>query len=468
MAENSIDKYGAVGDGRCVCTAAIAAAIEACASAGGGRVVVPPGDWLTGPIALRSGVELHLHAGATVRFTARCEDYPLVLTDYEGQEAVRCMSPLHGQDLANVAITGQGVLDGQGEFWRPVKKFKRTEQEWAELVASGGVVDEQRGMWWPSRSAMAGASEVRRLRDSARPLRIEDYEPYRHYLRPNMVKLAGCRNVRLEGVTLRNSPAWTAHLLLCRGVTVHDVSIHNPWYAANADGLDLDSCEDVTVRDCRIDTGDDGICIKSGKDEAGRRRGRPSQNIDIANCTVLRAHGGVTIGSEMSGGVRNVRVRNCIFRGTDIGLRFKSTRGRGGVVENIDIANVAMHDIRHEAISLNLYYMVRQPRPEPVGERTPTFRAIHMRNVTCDGAERAMEIRGLPEMPIEAVTMEDIRIRARRGASLSDAQHLTLRNVRLDVETPPALRCHNVSGLRMENVSASGPAETPGEVVGDL
>ena len=170
----------------------------------------------------------------------------------------------------------------------------------------------------------------------------------------------------------------------------------------------------------------------------------------------------------MSGGVRNVSVTNCLFRGTDIGLRFKTTRGRGGVVENVDVSNVAMHDIRHEAIGINMYYFVKDPRPEPVSERTPVFRAFHFRNLTCDGAARAIELRGLPEMPVENVTLENVRMRAQRGALLSDAKDVTLRNVALDVQHVPAVQAHNIANLKMENVTGSGPFDQPTGHMGDL
>lgn len=452
-------EHGAIPDGRTKNTAAIANAIEACASAGGGRVLFPPGQYLTGPIHLRSNIDLHVERGATILFSRDYEDYPLVHTNYEGEEAVRAISPLWGQELTNISITGDGTFDGQGEAWRPVKKFKMTEKEWKQLVASGGVVDEEYGIWWPTKAAMEGRELVQALRQKNGPVNLEDYLPARDYLRPNMVKLTNCRQVLLDGPTFRNSAAWNVHLLMCEQVTVRNVTIINPWYAANGDALDIESCRNVTVSDSHFDCGDDGICIKSGRDEAGRRRGRPSENIAITNCVILRAHGGVTIGSEMSGGVRNIAVTNCIFDGTDIGIRFKTTRGRGGVVDNIEMSNIAMRNIRHEAISLNMYYFVRDPQPEPVSERTPCFRGISLRNITCQGAGRAIEIRGLPEMPIERIVLQNIDISARRGALIADARDVRLEGVRLAVEESPVLECHNVSNLCTSDLGGSCPVE---------
>jgi polygalacturonase len=425
-------------------------------------VLFPAGTYLTGPIRLQSNVELHLDREATVLFSRDYSDYPLVMTSWEGEETVRCCSPLWGANLHNVAITGQGTFDGQGEAWRPVKKFKMSEQQWAELLASGGTVDEEHGIWWPSRAAMEGEATVRRLRERGGPAKIEDYEPVRDFLRPNLVKLTECRGVVLDGPTFRNSPAWNVHLLMCENVTVRNVTIFNPWFAQNGDGIDIESCRNVLMSDSLLDVGDDGICLKSGKDEQGRQRGRPVENVTIRNCTVLHAHGGVTIGSEMSGGVRNIHVSNCIFEGTDIGLRFKTTRGRGGIVENIEISNIEMKDIPGAAISLDMYYEgkawdetdteVKAVAPEPVDEGTPQFRQMHIRNVNCQGAQRAIEMRGLPEMPIEGITLEQIRITAKEGVYLAEAKDITLRGVQVQADKIPVLNCHNVTNLTMERV----------------
>jgi len=353
------------------------------------------------------------------------------------------------------------LLEKEYPAWQAKWAVKTTSSEGsAELVQSGGVVDEARGIWWPTGAAMEGEAGVRRLRASGGPPRIEDYREVRDFLRPNLVKLTGCRNVLLDGPTFRNSPAWNVHLLLCENVTVRNVTIFNPWYAQNGDGLDLESCRNVLVCDSTLDVGDDGICLKSGKDEEGRRQARPLENVTIRNCTVLHGHGGITVGSEMSGGVRNIHVFNCIFRGTDIGLRFKTTRGRGGIVENIEISNIEMTEISGAAISLDMYYGgtewtntgVKQAPPEPVDEGTPQFRQIQIRNVNCHGAERAIEMRGLPEMPIEAITLEQIRITANQGIFLAEAKDIALRGVRVQARSIPVLNCHNVTNLSMEHV----------------
>jgi DNA sulfur modification protein DndE len=454
--------FGAVADGKTKSTQAFADAITACSQSGGGRVLVPAGTYLSGPIQLQSRVELQLEEHARVLFSRDFDDYPLIHTSWEGQDAVRCCSPLWGENLHDVAITGSGVFDGQGEAWRPVKRLKRTELEWAELIASGGVVDEANGVWWPTHAAMEGESTLRKLRERGDTTQLKDYEPIWSFLRPSLVKLSNCRNVRLEGVTFRNSPAWNVHLLLCENVTVLGVNVFNPWYAQNGDGIDIESCRNVLLENCHLDVGDDGICLKSGKDEEGRRRGKPTENVTIRNCKVLHAHGGVTVGSEMSGGVRNIQVSDCNFEGTDIGLRFKTARGRGGVVENIEISNIELKDIKGAAISLDMYYQgkswdendneVSAVPPAPVDESTPQFRQVQIRNVNCDGAQRAIELRGLPEMPIESVAFENVRIRAEEGAYLTEAKNISLRGVQVQAAKVPVLNAHNITNLTLERV----------------
>lgn len=459
----NVRKFGAAGDGCTMDSEAINTALEQCHRTGGGRVVVPAGTYLCGPIQLRSHVELHLETGACILFSKQFDDFPLCLAYYEGQRTVRCRSPLWGERLENVAITGAGTFDGRGEAWRPVKKFKLSETDWETLTQSGGVIDESRGIWWPTSGAMQGESRLNQLRQRSQEPELQDYIPVRDFLRPNLVQLVNCRNVRLDGPTFQNSPAWNVHLLLCEDVEVRNCTIINPWYATNGDGLDLESCRNVLVDNCTLDVGDDAICLKSGKDAEGRRRGRPCENIVVTNCRVLHGHGGVVVGSEMSGGVRNVRVEDCEFHGTDVGLRFKSCRGRGGVVENIEIRGVKMSAIPEAAISFDLYYSgtawgeadAPLAKWEPVTEATPQFRDILIENVSCDGARVAVEVRGLPEMPVKNVTITGMVARSQWGIQLQDARAITLHEVNVEVDHLPALSANNVENLRMIGFNGS-------------
>ncbi len=349
-------------------------------------------------------------------------------------------SPISGQNLENVAITGEGIIDGGGDAWRPMKRGKTSDAEWNALVQSGGVVIGNRDAWWPSRAAMEGEKCVGGLR-TAGSLKLEDYEPYHQYLRPKMLRLIDCKKILLEGVTFENPPAWTLNPALCQDVSILNVTVHNSPAAQNSDALDVESCRHVVIQNCAFEAGDDGICIKSGKDASGRRIGVPTEDVVIEGCTVFRAHGGFTIGSEMSGGVRNIRVNNCTFIGTDVGLRFKSARGRGGVVENIFITNVRMLNIAGDAINFNMYYRNPSPseeapammetNPPPVNEGTPRFRDIQIENVICRGAHRAVVVEGLPEMPIRDIELKNVSITARGGVYLTDAEGISLDHVQI-------------------------------------
>ncbi|HMR19944.1 MAG TPA: glycoside hydrolase family 28 protein, partial [Sphingobacterium sp.] len=350
-----ISELGGKGDGQFMNTDIINQAILTSSKNGGGVVLIPQGLWLTGPIELQSNVNLHIERDAILLFSANLNDYQLVESNWEGEPSWRNQNPVSGKNLENIAITGAGTIDGNGQAWRMVKKSKMTASQWKNLVASGGVVDEKTSIWYPTESALRGALE----NQSGRILpgiTKEHYNDFKDYLRPNLLALTSCKRILLEGVTFQNSPAWNLHPLMCEDLTLQNVTIRNPWYAQNGDGLDLESCRNVLVDNCTFDVGDDGICIKSGRDQAGRDRAMPTENVVIRNSVVYHAHGGFVIGSEMSGGARNIWVENCSFIGTDIGLRFKTKRGRGGVVENIYIKNINMANIPGEAILFDMYY----------------------------------------------------------------------------------------------------------------
>lgn len=440
----NLKDFGAVGDGRTLCTDAFAKAVDALSAKGGGRLVVPRGVWHTGPIVLKSNINLYLEKGAVILFAADETLYPLIKTSFEGLDTRRCQSPLSANGAENIAITGQGVIDGNGQYWRPLKKAKVTEAQWKKFTESGGVL-KNKNLWLPSEGyakgdAIADMNVPQGLNSEA------DWNSVKRFLRPVMVSLVSCRNVLLQGVIFQNSPAWNIHPLMCENIILDDVLVRNPAYAQNGDALDLESCKNALIVNSRFDAGDDGICIKSGKDADGRRRGRPCENVVVDGCTVFAGHGGFVVGSEMSGGVRNILVENCQFLGTDVGLRFKSTRGRGGIVENIFIDGISMNDIKTDAITFNMYYggksvsemLADGDKPnnvdlKPVDETTPIFRNINIKNVVCNGAGRAMEFNGLPEMPIDGITLENIDIIASSDAEFSNYKNVKKTNVNITV-----------------------------------
>lgn len=449
----TLTDFGAVGDGLTDNTDAFQRAIQACSEAGGGRVMIPAGLWLTGPLKLASRLELHTEAGAVVLFTKDFEQYPLVMSTFEGIPSVRCQSPLDAEGLEHIALTGEGVFDGNGEAWRPVKRWKMTGPQWEKLVKSGGVTDREGEFWWPSEAAMNGRAHTEQLVQEGNH-DPSAYEAYRAYLRPNLLSFRKCKYILLDGPTFQNSAAWCLHPWASEHVTVRNVNVRNPWFAQNGDGLDLDSCRYAIIENCSFDVGDDAICMKSGKDEAGRALGIPCEYVTIRDCIVYHGHGGFVIGSEMSGGVRRVRVSDCTFMGTDIGLRFKSARGRGGVVEEIEISRIRMNQIAGEAISFHLFYAgvegsgSAQNDVYPVTEGTPIFRNIEIRDVVCSGAHTALIVNGLPEMPLEDVRLHNFLATAERGVIAHHANNLLLENVRLHTSQEPAIQLHHCQNVQ--------------------
>lgn len=443
----NITDFGGVPDGRTKNTQAFAQAMRHLAEKGGGRIVVPAGIWYTGPIAFENNIELHLENGALVLFSNDLADYPIVKTSFEGLNTRRCMSPLSATGKENIAITGQGTFNGNGQHWRPVKKGKMTEGQWKNLCKKGAV--GQKGNIWYPNERIREVSENGTFLAEAFGQDSDSAWLYVHdYLRPVLLSFIGCKNVLLEDATFENSPSWNLHPLMCENVILNRVNVRNPWYAQNGDGLDAESCKNVVVANCTFDVGDDAICIKSGKDKDGRERGIPCENVLIEGCTVYHGHGGFVIGSEMSGGARNISVRNCLFIGTDVGLRFKSTRGRGGVVENIHINGVNMSDIAGDALIFDLYYGGKGDSPvPPVSEETPSFKNIYISNTLCQSARRAMFFNGLPEMPIKNIQIRNSAFHAETGVVLNEVEGLLLEKVDVTQETGEKITQNNVTGL---------------------
>ncbi|MDF2379840.1 glycoside hydrolase family 28 protein [Nostoc ellipsosporum NOK] len=475
-----ITRYGAVPDGNTLNTKAIQSAIDACSKAGGGKVIVPSGLWLTGPIVLKSYVNLYLETGATLLFTKDINEYPLVKTNWEGLDQMRNQAPISATNAVHIAITGKGIVDGNGDIWRSVKRDKLTESQWKKLVASGGVLSDDKKTWYPSEKSKKG--HLMQHPGAISPEKDEAfYNSIKDFLRPNLVVLTSCKFVLLEGVTFQNSPAWCLHPLMTDHLTVRNVSVKNPWYAQNGDGIDVESCSNVLIENSVFDVGDDGLCIKSGRDAEGRKRGKPTQHVIIRGCTVYASHGGFVIGSEMSGGARNIHVSNCTFVGSDIGLRFKTTRGRGGIVEDIFIKDIYMKDIPGEAILFDMYYMAKDPIPlsgekrelpkvemKPVDESTPQFRNFHISNVYCNGASKAVFIRGLPEMHIRNITLENMVLQSDQGIDIQEASDIRFKNVKvISKDTSPVVDIINSDNISFDKLTYTDQAELLFRVSGE-
>ena len=460
--EVNITDFGGVGDGIALNTEAFRSAIDHLYSAGGGHLIVPEGIWLTGPITLRDNIDLHVTSNAVILFSPERDLYPIVETVFEGLDTKRCLAPVNADGAKNISITGGGTIDGSGDSWRQVKRAKMTDSQWKDLLSSGGFTDRKGTVWYPDSSSWRGSIVSDAFNVPQGLETDEEWESVKTYLRPVLVGLKECENVLLEDVLFQNSPCWNIHPLMCRNVIINNITVRNPWYSQNGDGIDIDSCEDVILVNSSFDVGDDAICIKSGKDEDGRRRARPCRNLIVDNCIVFHGHGGFVVGSEMSGGVENISVTNCSFLGTDVGLRFKSCRGRGGVVRNIHIKDIVMTDIPTEPLLFDLHYGGKSALEAaedgqssefdidfvPADETTPEFREIYISNITCNGAGRAMYFNGIPEKNITDIHVENCNIVAEKGADIRYSDGVQLENVNIiqsEGEGYTVANCRNVT-----------------------
>jgi len=419
----NVRSYGAAGDGRHLETDAINKTVAACVKAGGGTVYLPPGKYLTGTIVLKSHVTLDLDAGATILGSESPDDYP-TCKDPWGGDKDEISSLIYAEDAENVTITGRGILNGQGQIW-----WKR---QW--------LMAPKRGM--PGAKTPEELAEVKKISRG----------------RPQLIRLVRCSDVVIEHLNLTNSASWNIHPIFCDFVRVDGVTISTPVPSPNTDGINPESCRNVQILNCRIDTGDDCVTLKSGINEVGRRMGRPDENITIANCVMKKGHGGVTIGSEMSGGVHNVTVANCVFQGTDIGIRIKAQRGRGSVVEGLTVANVVMQDVSHPFTITTFYQGNDKPGDVfPVDEGTPHFRDFLFSNITARGAQDAGSITGLRELPIEDISFSHVHIQAAKGFTCTNAREISFLDVVINTSEGPALILRNATDIDSSRLRTQVP-----------
>jgi len=405
---------GAKRDGKTLNTTLINNTITRLNAKGGGTLFFPAGKYLTGAIKLKSNITIELEAGATLLFSDNFDDYlPFVEMRHEGI-MMKSFSPLiYAVDAENITIKGEGTIDGQGKKWWD--EFFRVI---ADLKANGiRNFNKYQPMWDKANDAKALYEETN-----------EDYvsSMQRRFFRPPFIQPIRCKNIKIQGITIVNSPFWTVNPEFCENITVEGITINNP-LSPNTDGINPESCRYVHISNCHISVGDDCITLKSGRDLQARKLGMADENITITNCTMLAGHGGVVIGSEMSGGVKKVTISNCVFDGTDRGIRIKSTRGRGGVVEDIQVSNIVMKNIKEEAITLDLLYS-KMPA-EPLSERTPIFRNINISNVTGSNVLIPIKIRGLEESPISNITFTDINIDGKQKCVFQNYKNIKMNDV---------------------------------------
>ena len=454
----NVKDFGAVANGKTLNTKAFAKAIEACSNAGGGNVIIPAGEWLTGPIEMKSNVNLVAQKGALVQFTKDHTQYPIVKSSNTSSNYTTA-SPIYGYDLKNIAITGEGIFDGAGDTWRPVKKMKTTDAQWNNLIATGVLSDDKK-IWWPSNEAMNGENYLKTLKLQGRKLTAEDYLPARDYLRPYMVYFVNCENVLIDGVTLRNSPKFIFYPNYCTNVTLRNATFFNEWWAQNGDAIDISGCKNVVIYHCDVNAGDDGICLKSSREKSDVSNEATMENILIAQNKVRRAHGGFVIGSNTDGGIKNVFVSDCNFIGTDVGIRVKSNSGRGGLVHNIYVDNITMKDMVNEAVSFDTYYedvpAGKEKTVTTSRDKVPEFKDFYISNVFCDGAKTAISITGLPYMPVHDIHFNNVSIvNAGAGFVSTDAANIELKKVKIQ-SSSPIYNINNTSGLHISEAVIPG------------
>ena len=396
------------------CHEAINQAITACSLAGGGTVVVPTGTFFTGPITLKSNVNLHVSEGATLKFsTDQSLYFPGVITRWEGIDCYNARPLIYAYGETNIAITGKGTIDGQGskEAWWPMCGAPR--YGWKE-----GMVAQRNG----------GRERLLMYGETNTPIYKRIMTP-EDGMRPQLINLYSCNTVLIEDVTLLNSPFWVIHPLFCESLIVRGVNIFNR--GPNGDGCDPESCKNVLIENCVFDTGDDCIAIKSGRNNDGRKWNIPSENIIVRGCQMKNGHGGVVIGSEISGGYRNLFVENCEMDSPELDrvIRIKTSTCRGGVIENVFVRNVTVGQCREAVLRINLQYENRENCQRGF---TPTVRNVHLKNVTCQKSQLGVLIIGLEDPSlVNNISVEDSHFNnvAKDGNDIKSAKDVTFKNL---------------------------------------
>lgn len=402
--EVKITDFGATKDA--LCTEAIAKAIDAVHTLGGGRVVIPEGNWHTGPIHMKSNIELHIARGATVIFTEDRSAYlPVVLTNYEGIRCYNFSPMIYGNGLTNIALTGEGRLEGNGPaFW-----------EW-------------------SKTTLRGRDRLYAMMRDKTPVEERIFGTEEDALRSPFVQFLNCKNLLIENIYLHNSPFWSLHIVWSENVTVRGITIENQTNSPNTDGVNIDACNRVLVEGCRMITlGDDMYCLKAGRNEDAWEVGKACENVVIRNCRGIgkSSSGGIVIGSEMSGGVRNILAKNCEFEDNLNCIRIKSKDGRGGVVENIDFKNIRMGRGLRGINYTFRYSCEATDAPREPGKHLPILRNIYAEGITCGEVEQGIAIDGIPNGRMENLCFKDITMHAKKCLTADTVNGLSMENVRL-------------------------------------
>ncbi len=449
----NVADYGAKRDGSMLATDAFRQAILAAKAVGGGTIYVPPGKYSSGPIELFSNMSLDIDAGASINFPVA--PLPFTRTRYLGVETLAPMPLIGGENVENVTVTGRGILTTSDyEAWR--KAYKDSYEAYLKLhkgvVSTGG--DESSSANGPHWDHLLKTLEAKQ------PASEEEYRQAAAELRPSFICFTHAKNVLVENIRIIGAPMFVVHLLYSENATVRNVMIET-YPGPHANAIVADSCRFVRISDCYIDTGDDGIVIKSGKDADGLRVNQPTEHVTITNCTVHHAHGAVVIGSETAGSIRNVVASNITAVDTENGIRIKSRRGRGGVVEDLRFDNWTMEHVGVGIVVTSYYVMGGETgtKEEPVSERTPVFRNIGISNVTITGAKKVADIDGLPEMPITALRLTDVVGSGSIGLTARYTDALELRNVQVNADRGPAFAIEHAANLELDGLATRKPID---------
>jgi polygalacturonase len=446
MIEYDITAFGGTGDGLSDNSAAFKAALQSIAQAGGGTLRVGQGVWRTGPLELFSHITLLLEEGALVSFIPEPERYPPVRTRWEGVDCFAMHPCLFAGGREHITITGTGVLDGGGQAWWDMLREKRRRGQQTPETPE----EQELARLNPGYADQPGGGGGRALQ----------------FLRPPLVQFLDCRNIRLEGVSLRGSPFWTLHPVYCSGLTISGIFITNPADAPNTDGIDIDSCEDVLIENCRVSVGDDGIALKSGSGEDGIRSGRPCRRVTVRGCSVENGHGGIVIGSETAAGVYDVLAEDCLFKQTDRGIRIKTRRGRGGRIENLEFRNLDMENNLCPLV-INMFYRCGanpedaffSQEAQPLNAATPSIKNIRISNIRARGCRASAGlIAGLPESPVENISLERCEFSTDENSGVSPEESDMFWG--LPPVAEKSVRLLNVKDAQFKEVNVVGPAET--------
>jgi polygalacturonase len=356
----------------------------------------------------------------------------MVQSRWEEVRVKNFKSQIYAYQCENISIRGDGHFEGQGKKWwdfmRSVMSNQPVNNKWQEIFRK-------------ENEALLATNQYIKGKNN--------------FLRPPMVTTYECKNVLIEGVSFSNPPFWTIMPAFSEDITITGITIENPGNSPNTDGIDPSSCRNVHISDCHITVGDDCIVIKSGRDEDGREAGKPTENITITNCTMLEGHGGVVIGSEMSGDVRRINITNCVFEGTDIGIRIKTMRGRGGVVEDVRVSNVTMYNIVNEGVLITLRYQPTEA--EPLSDRTPAVRNVHLSNMNIREAQRPVAIYGLEERAVSGVSFNDIRSFSKKGVLLENTSGVSFHDIEMNISEGSPLEAKDSQEISWDKVSVLSP-----------